>query len=128
MIKRVLNAHLPYVPWLTGYLAIAIGAGITVTIQSSSVFTSALTPLVGSGLFELERAYPLTLGSNLGTTTTGILAALAADGAHIRDSLQIALCHMLFNILGIAIFYPLPFMRWPVFLGHMAGSVVYKYR
>jgi sodium-dependent phosphate cotransporter len=57
--------------------------------QSSSVFTSTLTPLVGTGLVELRRAYPLTLGSNIGTTTTGLLAALAADGEKLRDSLQV---------------------------------------
>ena len=48
------------------------------------------TPLVGTGLIELHRAYPLTLGSNIGTTTTGILAALAADGDKLRDSLQVS--------------------------------------
>ena len=44
---------------------------------------------MGTGLIELHRAYPLTLGSNIGTTTTGILAALAADGDKLRDSLQV---------------------------------------
>ena len=38
------------------------------------MFTSTLTPLAGAGLLSLERAYPLTLGSNLGTTTTSLLA------------------------------------------------------
>ena len=43
----MVNANIPYVPWLTGYLAIAVGGGVTMMIQSSSVFTSALTPLAG---------------------------------------------------------------------------------
>ena len=45
---------------------------------------------MGTGLIELHRAYPLTLGSNIGTTTPGILAALAADGDKLRDSLQVS--------------------------------------
>jgi sodium-dependent phosphate cotransporter len=43
-----------------------IGAAVTFVIQSSSVFTSTLTPLVGAGVFSIERAYILTLGSNIG--------------------------------------------------------------
>ena len=33
--------------WLAGYLAILVGAGMTFVVQSSSVFTSAITPLIG---------------------------------------------------------------------------------
>jgi sodium-dependent phosphate cotransporter len=43
-----------------------LGAVVTFVIQSSSVFTSTLTPLVGTGVFSIERAYVLTLGSNIG--------------------------------------------------------------
>lgn len=32
------------------------------------------------GIITVERAYPLTLGSNIGTTTTALLAAMAAKG------------------------------------------------
>src|SRR5438128_2319904 len=72
LVKRAVNADIPKAPWLTGYLAIVIGAVMTVVVQSSSVFTSALTPLVGLGVITLKRVYPLTLGSNLGTTTTAL--------------------------------------------------------
>ena len=40
---------------INGYLAIAIGAGITMIVQSSSITTSALTPLVGMGALRLEQ-------------------------------------------------------------------------
>ena len=50
---------------------------MTFIVQSSSVFTSTMTPLVGIGLVEIETCYPLFLGSNIGTTATGLLAALA---------------------------------------------------
>lgn len=128
VVKRTLNAEIPYVPWLTGYIAIGVGAVVTFLVQSSSVFTSTLTPLVGTGLIELHRAYPLTLGSNIGTTTTGILAALAADGDKLRDSLQIALCHTFFNISGIFLFYVVPIMRWPIPIAKTMGETVARYR
>lgn len=68
-IRKFINNDFPGVfRHLTGYAAILVGAGLTIIMQSSSVFTSALTPLVGVGVITLERMYPLTLGSNLGTT------------------------------------------------------------
>jgi sodium-dependent phosphate cotransporter len=93
---------------VNGYIAIAIGAGITLLVQSSSITTSTLTPLVGMGVLRLEAMYPLTLGANIGTTGTAILAAMVSDGT---EPLQVALAHLFFNISGILIFYPIPFMR-----------------
>ena len=82
VVKKAANGSLPgKAKHLTPYLAMLIGAGVTMLVQSSSVFTSTLTPLVGIGLLSLERMFPLTLGSNIGTTFTGILAALALKGA-----------------------------------------------
>ena len=52
---------------INGYLAMLIGALVTMGVQSSSIFTSTLTPLVGLGLIRLEQMFPLTLGSNIGT-------------------------------------------------------------
>jgi sodium-dependent phosphate cotransporter len=129
-LKRFINADFPgKAGFLAGYLAILIGAGLTILLQSSSIFTSAMTPLVGVGVLSLERMYPLTLGSNIGTTATGILAALAASGSTLRDSLQVALCHLFFNISGILIWYPIPFMRRiPIKLAKFLGNETAKYR
>lgn len=108
--------------WLAGYLAMLAGAGMTFVVQSSSVFTSAITPLVGKlsilyslslcvlsspshwshslnsvsfllgiGVISIERSYPLTLGANIGTTTTAILAALASPGSTLKYSLQVSI-------------------------------------
>uniref|UniRef100_A0A674P6U5 Sodium-dependent phosphate transport protein 2B n=1 Tax=Takifugu rubripes TaxID=31033 RepID=A0A674P6U5_TAKRU len=129
VIKKVLNTDFPFpFGWVTGYIAIMVGAGMTFIVQSSSVFTSAITPLVGIGVISLERAYPLTLGSNIGTTTTSILAAMASPGDTLSDSLQIALCHFIFNIMGILIWYPIPFMRIPIRLARGLGNRTAKYR
>lgn len=91
-----------------GYISMAVGCAITILVQSSSVTTSVLTPLVGIGVITVEQMYPLTLGANIGTTITGILAAVVADTA---DAMQVALAHFFFNITGIIIWYPIPFMR-----------------
>lgn len=101
---------------------------MTFLVQSSSVFTSALTPLVGVGVISLERVYPLTLGSNIGTTTTSVIAAMAAPPEQLRYTLQIALCHFFFNVTGIVLFYPVPFTRFPVPMSKCLGETTAKYR
>jgi len=130
VIENVINADIPVrgLGWLTGYLAMLLGAVLTILVQSSSVFTSTLTPLAGAGLISLERAYPLTLGSNLGTTTTSILASFAAGGDNVRAALQIALVHLMFNLTGILLFYPVPAMRWPISVARTLGNVTSQYR
>ncbi|KAM4748790.1 sodium-dependent phosphate transport protein 2A-like [Rhinophrynus dorsalis] len=128
-IKKVINTDFPYpFTWVTGYFAMLVGAGMTFVVQSSSVFTSAITPLIGIGVISIERAYPLTLGSNLGTTTTAILAALASPGDKLASAFQIALCHFFFNISGILLWYPFPIMRLPIRMAKTLGKRTAKYR
>ncbi|NWX93920.1 NPT2A protein, partial [Nothoprocta pentlandii] len=128
-VQKVINTDLPHpLSWLTGYFAMVVGAGMTFVVQSSSVFTSAITPLIGLGVISIERAYPLTLGSNIGTTTTAILAALASPRDKLASSFQIALCHFFFNISGILLWYPLPFSRLPIRMAKALGERTAKYR
>lgn len=130
LIKRFLNSDFPgCCKHVTGYVAILMGAGLTILVQSSSIFTSALTPLVGVGVLRLDRMYPLTLGANIGTTVTAILAALASDVEELQFTLQVALCHLFFNIFGILIWYPVPAMRnVPINLAKKLGNTTAKYR
>lgn len=129
VIKKIINTDFPFpFGWVTGYIAILVGAGMTFIVQSSSVFTSAITPLVGIGVISIERAYPLSLGSNIGTTTTAILAAMASPGETLGNSLQIALVHFLFNISGIILWYPIPFTRIPIRLAKGLGNITASYR
>mmetsp|Transcript_37959 Transcript_37959/g.47046 ORF Transcript_37959/g.47046 Transcript_37959/m.47046 type:complete len:538 (-) Transcript_37959:87-1700(-) len=93
---------------MNDYLAMLLGLGITIVVQSSSVTTSALTPLVGIGVLPVYKMLPMTLGANIGTTFTSMFAALAVMKA---SSIQIAFCHLLFNLIGIAIWFPVPVMR-----------------
>lgn len=103
--------------------------GMTMIIQSSSVFTSTLTPLVGVGIVSMERMFPLTIGANIGTTVTGILAALAVSESQVHLTLQVALCHLFFNLSGTVLFYPIPFLRKiPIYLAKSLGNTTAQYR
>ncbi|XP_052063020.1 sodium-dependent phosphate transport protein 2B-like [Mytilus californianus] len=130
VVKRFINSDFPGLfKYLTGYVAILIGTGTTMIIQSSSVFTSILTPLVGVGVVSLDRMLPLTLGANIGTCLTGILAALANPAKAIPNALQVALCHLFFNISGVLLFYPIPITRKaPINLAKGLGNITAKYR
>ncbi|PIA70234.1 solute carrier family 34 (sodium-dependent phosphate cotransporter) [Pseudomonas sp. NFACC19-2] len=90
---------------------IASGSVITVLVQSSSTTTALIVPLAGSGVFSLKQVYPFTLGTNIGTCVTALLAATAITGPTAELAMQIALVHLLFNLLGILIIYALPFLR-----------------
>merc|ERR1712048_1499803 len=93
---------------LNDYLAVLIGLGITILVQSSSVVTSALTPLCAIGVLPLVKMLPLTVGANIGTTCTALIASLVSLKF---GAVQIALCHLWFNITGILIWFPAPLMR-----------------
>jgi sodium-dependent phosphate cotransporter len=99
--------------------AIILGIALTVAVQSSSVTTSLIVPLVGAGLLSLQRCYPFTLGANIGTTCTAILASLATvqvvNGQAVNTAgVTAAFAHLMFNICGISVFYPLK--KIPIYL------------
>lgn len=93
---------------MNDYIGILVGLGITIIVQSSSVTTSALTPLAAIGVLPLCKMFPMTLGANIGTTTTALLASLVDLK---KSGVQIALCHFFFNCIGILIFFPVPKVR-----------------
>ena len=89
-------------------VALLTGLLITISVQSSSITSSLLIPLSAAGVLSLHNAYPVTLGANLGTTITALLAALATSRP---EALTIALVHTLFYIAGILLLYPVPALR-----------------
>ncbi|XP_020837408.1 sodium-dependent phosphate transport protein 2C [Phascolarctos cinereus] len=129
VIRKVINAEFPFpFGWLSGYLAIVVGAVMTFVVQSSSVFTAAIVPLMGVGVISMERAYPLFLGSNVGTTTTALLAALASPADMLLSAVQVSLIHLFFNMAGILLWYIVPAFRLPVPLAKKFGNVTARYR
>jgi len=85
-------------------ISFVVGLIVTVAVQSSSITTSLVVPLVGAGVLRLRQIYPYTLGANIGTTVTAILAAL---GTANPAAMGCAMAHLLFNIYGTCVFWPL---------------------
>merc|ERR1712230_162137 len=110
IVKGTAARILRKVVGFNGYLNIVIGTFITIMVQSSSITTSTLTPLAAVGLINLEDMLPLTLGANIGTTLTGIMAATVVTSNPVQ-AWQVALCHLFFNIFGILVWYPVPLIR-----------------
>jgi len=100
-------------------LGLLLGIAITAVVQSSSITTSIIIPLAGAGLITVRQIFPYTLGANIGTTMTAILAALATQNP---VAVTVAFAHLCFNIFGIVIFYPLKFIpiRLALFVGEKA--------
>ncbi len=92
-------------------LSILVGIVATVMVQSSSITTALLVPLAGAGLITLREAFPITVGANIGTTVTALLASMAVSGPNAEAALTIALVHLLFNCTGTLLILPVPFMR-----------------
>ena len=92
-------------------LAILVGIVMTIMVQSSSITTSVLVPLGAAGLLRLEQAFPITIGANIGTTVTALLAALGVAGPNALAGLEIALVHLFFNISGTLLIYPIKMIR-----------------
>lgn len=93
---------------LTG---IASGTIVTVLVQSSSTTTSLVVPLVGNGILQTRDIYPFTLGANIGTCVTALLAAMAISGANAQLALQIALVHLMYNVLGVCLVFGIKLLR-----------------
>ncbi len=106
-VERMVNGTLR----ASAVVAILAGAIVTVMVQSSSITTSLLVPLGGAGLIALEQAFPVAIGANIGTTVTALLAALAVSGPNAAAGLQIALVHLLFNVSGLLLIYPVQAIR-----------------
>ncbi|MFC1552300.1 Na/Pi symporter [Candidatus Latescibacterota bacterium] len=99
-VERILNKYL----FKNALMSLIFGMVLTATVQSSSIATSLIIPIVGAGMLTMEQVFPYTLGANIGTTITAMLAALTVG---VEAAITIAFAHLFFNVLGITILYPL---------------------
>jgi len=103
---------------------IAAGIFMTILVQSSTTTTCLIVPLAAAGVMTLQQVYPFTLGANIGTTVTAVLAATGISGETQVYALQIAMVHFLFNFFGVLIIYCIPFLcRIPIFLSTKFASL-----
>ena len=107
----------------TAFRGILFGMLLTIMVQSSSITTSTIVPLAGAGVLTLRQVYPFTLGANIGTTITAILAALTLN----VTALVAAFAHLFFNLFGILIIYVNPLFRdIPIKLANWISEVAIK--
>jgi len=107
------------------FTTIFFGTILTFAVQSSSITTSLLVPLAASGLLSLEAIFPVTVGANIGTTTTALLASLTGN----VHGLTIAVVHLLFNVLSTLIWYvPTPMRQVPLAMSRKISQLCEKKR
>ncbi len=87
--------------------AFSFGVILTILVQSSSITTSTIIPLAGAGVLTLRQIYPFTLGANIGTTVTALLASMTLN----VTAMVAAFSHLFFNIFGIILIYLNPLLR-----------------
>ena len=113
------------------FTAFTLGMLLTAVIQSSAVTVSMVVGMVAAGFLDLNRAYPFTLGANIGTTITALLASLVTlnseSGAAVNTiGLTVALSHLVFNIYGTMIFLPL--RKVPIFCATKFGQFASEFK
>ena len=121
-------------------IAFVVGFCLTVMVQSSSITTSLIVPLAGAGVLRLQQIFPFTIGANIGTTVTGLLAALAAASAvtvmpgeeipkEVVAGATVAFAHLLFNCAGAMIFLPFaPIRNLPILFAEGLAELCLKNR
>jgi len=107
----------------TAMRAFVLGIGVTVAVQSSSITTSIVVPLAAAGVLRLEQIFPYTLGANIGTTVTALLASLATGSP---AAVTVAFVHLLFNVFGIVIIWPIRVV--PLFMARKIAELTLKSR
>ena len=123
--QTILDASIGRGP-LTG---IAAGTVITVLVQSSSTTTSLVVPLAATGVFTLAQVYPFVLGANVGTCITALLAATAVSGERALPALEIAMVHLIYNVLGVAVIYTIPWLsRLPLLGAEWLSSLASEHK
>lgn len=93
------------------------GLIITSAIQSSSLSTSLIVPLVATGRVQIQRAFAFIIGANLGTTVTALIAALFKS----EVAISLALAHLIFNLIGCVLFVAVPYLFR--FTSYLAGQL-----
>ncbi len=126
LVLKKLEAFFDAYLFRNAAIAFMVGLCLTVLVQSSSITTSLIVPLAGAGVLRLPQIFPFTIGANIGTTVTGLLAALAAASAvtvqpgdplppAVVAGATVAFAHLLFNLAGALIFLPFaPIRALPV--------------
>ena len=128
-VRRALNASFPgKFKWLTQVVLFLVAFGLTIIVQSSNIITATLVPLCGMGIISLQKVFVMTLGSNIGTTVTGILTAFTQPPSSLKKAMQLGFVYTFFNTIGVLFWLPIPILRFPKRLARKLGNIVFEYR
>lgn len=89
----------------------AVGLGGTTLVQASAATVSGLLPLAAAEALRRREALAVILGANVGTTVSGLIAALTVPGGFGIFGLQAALVHVFFNVAAVVMVGALPPLR-----------------
>jgi sodium-dependent phosphate cotransporter len=123
LVVKKAEAWFDRVLFKTAFRALLVGLLLTAMVQSSSITTSLAVPMAGAGLLTLVQIFPYTLGANIGTTVTAIIAAIATGNL---SAIIVAFSHLLFNISGIIAWWPFKFV--PIALAEKFAGIAVKYK
>ena len=107
----------------TALRALILGVLLTVAVQSSSITTSLAVPLAGAGILSLMQIFPFTLGANIGTTITAMLASLVTGNP---AAMTVAFAHLLVNLFGVVLVWPI--RRIPITMAEVLAQWSLKSR
>jgi len=105
----------------TPILGLVLGIVLTSVVQSSSITTSLVVPLLGAGVVTLSQVFPYMMGANIGTTVTAFLASFVTGSP---EAVSVAFAHLIFNVYGMAIFWPLK--KIPIWLAVKLADLTQK--
>jgi sodium-dependent phosphate cotransporter len=133
LLKSVMTGRAKeWVNWAIGrgpVAGIASGTVVTIVVQSSSTTTSLVVPLAANGTLTTKQIFPFTMGANIGTTITAILAATAVSGPNADIAMQVAIVHLLYNLAGVLAFTLIPVVKdLPVNMAQWLGDLCEKNR
>ena len=118
--KDLLNG-LDQFPWL----GLLLGTVLTVCLQSSSAVVGIMQGLyvasaaTGTGaLISLFGILPVVFGSNIGTTSTALIACIGGS----KESKKVAVFHIMFNFVGALLFMGVIYIAQPWLESINAGS------
>ena len=104
----------------------AAGVGLTFLVGSSSVTTSFAIPLLGTGIIDLEDAYPYVLGTALGTTIDPSQMYGYLAGGMV--GMMLGLTHVLLNVFCVIVWLLLPLKTIPITLAKRIGAYIASHR
>ena len=104
-------------------LLIIFGAFLTALIQSSTAITSISISMVAVGLINISQGIYLTLGANVGTCLTGMLAGMKSEGVNAKRT---SLLQLIFNIGGVVLVYVIDMIMKIASRGSLSFGILFE--